>query len=271
MIGSGDDISAQTRVEIGNRLDEARRQGAIVLLAVESGSRAWGFPSPDSDFDARFVYARPPADHLVLDPHRDVIEFPVVGDIDVNGWDLRKALLLALKGNAVVVEWAKSPISYEEAPGFHGRLVELLGEIVDPARVARHYLGLARAHVGRAGSFAGDVKLKKLFYLLRPIIMLDWMAQNGFRSLPPMNLVQCLAECDLPQAVLADIEELLRKKARTRELGEGRVPQMLGRFLETRYGHHEMNQPPLLNDGKVEEERRALALAFYRREVSSLG
>ena len=81
-----------------------RSQGVIILFAIESGSRAWGFPSPDSDYDCRFVYIRRVSDHLVLQQPRDVIEFPIEGEIDAGGWDLRKALLLALGGNAVIVE-----------------------------------------------------------------------------------------------------------------------------------------------------------------------
>src|SRR6186713_193776 len=96
---------------IDDELDRIEREERVsVRLAIESGSRAWGFPSPDSDYDCRFVYVRPVADHLVLEQARDVIEFPIEGEIDAGGWDLRKALRLALGGNAVIVEWAKSPI-----------------------------------------------------------------------------------------------------------------------------------------------------------------
>src|SRR5262245_28516631 len=85
---------------------------ATVLLAVESGSRAWGFPSPDSDYDCRFIYARARDDYLALWAQRDVIEFPTDAVLDVNGWDLGKALRLLLKGNAVVIEWLTSPYIY---------------------------------------------------------------------------------------------------------------------------------------------------------------
>jgi len=82
---------------------------ADVLLAIESGSRAWGFPSPDSDYDCRFIYARRTQDYLSLFPARDVIEEPFDRVLDIGGWDLAKALRLLLKGNAVVVEWLMSP------------------------------------------------------------------------------------------------------------------------------------------------------------------
>jgi predicted nucleotidyltransferase len=261
------DFSADAVAAIRRRLDAARNLGVSILLAIESGSRAWGFPSPDSDYDCRFLYVRPLRDHVVLQPQRDVIEFPVEGIIDAGGWDLRKAILLALAGNAVVVEWAKSPYTYEERPGFRPRFLDLLAQIVDPAKVARHYLGLARAHLSRVGNLSGDVKLKKLFYLIRPIVALDWMEARGFRSLPPMNLVICLDETELPAPAAACIARMIEEKKRTREMGEGPVPSDLARYLEARYGHHEMNMPATARDAGLQISCRSLADDFYRREV----
>ncbi|TPN83739.1 nucleotidyltransferase [Mesorhizobium sp. CU2] len=261
------DFSPDAVAAIQARLDVARSQGARILFAIESGSRAWGFPSPDSDYDCRFVYIRPIADHLVLEQARDVIEFPLEGEIDAGGWDLRKALLLALGGNAVIVEWAKSPIVYEETPGFRARLRDLLGEIVDPVRVSRHYLGLARSHVGKTGSFAGEVKLKKLFYLIRPIVALDWMEQRHFVGLPPMNMVDCLAETEVPAQAASEIHRLIEKKRETREMGTGPIPAEIARYLEARYGHHEMNLAGSIRDETRQARNRALATDFYRREA----
>jgi predicted nucleotidyltransferase len=99
----------------------AEDEHAVVLLAVESGSRAWGFPSPDSDYDCRFIYARARDDYLRLYPPRDVIEFPLDRILDVNGWDLAKALRLLLKGNAVVIEWLTSPFVYAGSESFRAQ------------------------------------------------------------------------------------------------------------------------------------------------------
>jgi hypothetical protein len=107
---------------IDARLDAiAHEHHATVLLAIESGSRAWGFPSPDSDYDCRFIYVRRREDYLTLYPPRDVIEFPLEGELDVNGWDLGKALRLLLKGNAVVIEWLTSPYAYAGDASFRRR------------------------------------------------------------------------------------------------------------------------------------------------------
>jgi len=249
------------------RLDAVRSSGVRVLFAIESGSRAWGFPSPDSDYDCRFVYARPPRHHLVLEQARDVIEFPIEGEVDVGGWDLRKALLLALAGNAVVVEWARSRIAYEEVEGFRDRFIVVLDKIVDPAKVAKHYLGLAQSTKARLGSFNGDVKLKRVFYLLRPLIALDWMEHHQFSCLPPMNMMDSLAQAKIASDVVAQITELVEVKAKTRELGVGPIPAAIARYCDERYAHHELNMRSETRDQKRRSSDRALAEDFYRDEV----
>lgn len=63
------------------------RENVKVLYAVESGSRAWGVASPDSDYDVRFIYVRNQKDYLRLDEVRDVIEWQLDEVLDINGWD----------------------------------------------------------------------------------------------------------------------------------------------------------------------------------------
>ena len=85
---------------IRNKLDEIERtENVRVILAVESGSRAWGFPSPDSDYDVRFIYVRRPEDYIRLNPVRDVIEWQLDDIYDISGWDLQKALRLMHDSN----------------------------------------------------------------------------------------------------------------------------------------------------------------------------
>jgi predicted nucleotidyltransferase len=261
------EFSADAVASIRARLEAVRAEGPRVLFAIESGSRAWGFPSPDSDYDCRFIYVRPPRQHLALEQPRDVIEFPIEGDVDTGGWDLRKALLLALSGNAVVVEWANSPMVYEEIEGFRPRLLSLLEEIVDPTRVAQHYLGLARSHVSRIGGFDGEVKLKRLFYLLRPLIELDWMEQRRFAKLPPMNMLECLDQSEVEPIAADDIRSLVGLKAETREMGVGKMPPVIARYVEARYSYHAANMPNVTRDESRRRRDRALAEAFYREEA----
>jgi predicted nucleotidyltransferase len=250
--------------EIRQRLSLVKAQGVRIGFAIESGSRAWGFPSPDSDYDCRFVYMRPVADHLKLLPERDVIEFPVAGLIDTGGWDLRKALLLALKGNAVIVEWLRSPFVYEEQEGFRRRLSDLLEEIMDPVRVARHYRGLFLEHY--QDQSLEPVKLKRLLYALRPVMALLWLEKHDYARLPPMNMTEVMADLVLPDDVVGAVRGLIDRKKVTRELGTGLPPAEIAAFLKQMYDR----MPRLRSDlprREVEPGSRAAAEKFYRSEI----
>ncbi|MDJ0615145.1 MAG: nucleotidyltransferase domain-containing protein [Rhizobiaceae bacterium] len=261
------DFDPEIVAGIRQRLDNARNQGVTILFAIESGSRAWGFPSPDSDYDCRFVYVRPISDHLSLQPDRDVIEFPIECDLDVGGWDLKKALLLALGGNAVIGEWADSAICYEEVPEFRSEMKETLDQIIEPVRVSHHYLGLARSGITRHNPANGEIKLKKLFYILRPLVALQWMEQHGFAKLPPMDFNKGLAEIELDAEVRELIGELLAMKAKTREIGTGEVPKVILDYVSLRFSYFNENVPATSYDAQSKRNRTAIAQAFYENAV----
>jgi predicted nucleotidyltransferase len=246
---------------VRRRLDQVRASGVRILFAIESGSRAWGFPSPDSDYDCRFVYLRSIDDHLRLDAGRDVIEFPIDGEIDTGGWDLRKALLLALKGNAVIGEWVDSPFCYEEVDGFRPRFRALLEKIVVPAQAARHYAGLLRHHVPKDAS---DTKLKRLFYALRPALSLQYMQERDYRELPPMSISQLLEKVELDVELRAVIDDLLAMKKATREMGTGPMPAPIQHYLDAvnaRYAAMPRHRDEI--DPESIRSRHALAENFY--------
>jgi predicted nucleotidyltransferase len=103
---------------LGKLQDVEAKHDVRVLYACESGSRGWGFASPDSDYDVRFIFVRPAREYLRVMPVRDVIEETPGPVFDVNGWDVRKALQLLAKGNATLVEWISSPVMYRQDDGF---------------------------------------------------------------------------------------------------------------------------------------------------------
>jgi len=110
--------------KIDEHLAEIQSEAHVAIpLGIERGSRAWGFPSPDSDYDCRFIFVRARNTYLSLLPERDVIETPLEDNLDVHGWDIAKALKLLLKGNAVVIEWLTSPITYTADKRFRLRLL----------------------------------------------------------------------------------------------------------------------------------------------------
>lgn len=207
--------------------------GVRIPWASESGSRAWGFASPDSDYDCRFFYVRSRSAYADLWPSRDVIETPLEGLLDVNGWDLRKAVRLAVAGNATVGEWLRSPWVYAGDQAFRDDLLALVAAVTDQVRVRRHYLHVGRAQWDRAGDGAGAVRLKRVFYAIRPAITLHWL--DAHDGVPPMNLDELLAETLVPDDVRAEVEELRELKSRTRELGSAPAPRAIARWAEATF------------------------------------
>lgn len=232
-----DDFDAATVERIQARLDEVERDHRVrVLWAVESGSRAWGFPSPDSDYDCRFFYVRRHDDYLSPWRPRDVIETPLDGVLDVNGWDLIKAVRLAARSNATVLEWLRSPLAYRGQPAFAEELLDVCRDVVDHNAIRRHYFHAGRAHWNRSGAAeGGKVSLKKLFYAIRPAAALHWTRTLG-SPVPPMNLSALLEEAPPAEDVIDAITALVRAKAVTRELGEGVVPEPIRRFVLHEFG-----------------------------------
>jgi predicted nucleotidyltransferase len=229
-------LQAEAVASIDERLQAVSSQhGATVLLAVESGSRAWGFPSPDSDYDCRFIYVRSQADYLSLSPPRDVIEFPTDPVLDVNGWDLAKALRLLLKGNAVVIEWLKSPIVYAGNAEFRDEAMALAETVARAGAIARHYLHLGerqrRVHFGDARTIA----FKKMFYALRPALALRWLRLHRDSAVAPMHFPTLVRESDLGAEIVAIVEELIARKAVTRELGRGPLPPPIGALIDAEF------------------------------------
>ena len=133
----------QMREKIQAQLRRIEVQEKVrILFAAESGSRAWGFASPDSDYDVRFIYIRSQQDYLKLKPDRDVIELPLDPVLDINGWDLQKTLRLLYKSNPTLFEWISSPIIYLET-AFAGRLRNLAGNYFFPKKAIYHYISMA--------------------------------------------------------------------------------------------------------------------------------
>ncbi|MGW6123000.1 nucleotidyltransferase domain-containing protein [Nocardia sp. NPDC055165] len=210
----------------------AAEHNVSIRLAIESGSRAWGFPSPDSDYDCRFVYVAGLETYLSPWRTRDVIETPLIGLLDVNGWDLAKALRLLVAGNAVLVEWLMSPIVYRGDEAFRARLREVAREVADRDRIARHYL-----HLGARqwALFERNGGLKKVFYALRPAMALRWLREHPGAAVAPMHLPTLLAECELPVDLVAAITELTDLKSKTREMGSAAPPALITAFIDAEF------------------------------------
>jgi predicted nucleotidyltransferase len=193
--------------------DVERQHGVRVLLAVESGSRAWGFASQDSDFDVRFIYVHPTDWYLRIFEERDVIEPDCEGLLDPSGWELRKTLRLFSKCNLALNEWLNSPVVYREAEGLRPQLQALMPSFFNPIAAVHHYLSMARsAFAARDG--AGTISTKKLFYALRALFACRWIERTA--SQPPTEFER-LVEFVTDDTEKSWIAELLRQKTEGRE------------------------------------------------------
>ena len=226
-----------------------------ILFAIESGSRAWGFPSPDSDYDVRFVYAHRPEWYLSIEPGRDVIELPIEGDWDINGWDIRKSLGLLIKPNPVMLEWLSSPIRYRWDAAVCARLLEFSGRTTFGAACLHHYRNVAQKQWAKHVGDNPDVPLKKYFYILRPALAISWIRQKPTLP-PPMNMQALVEGQDLPADLVQRIEDLLVLKSAAKEIGRGarvaEVDAFIAEQVDWATAHAKAEaRPDLMDDGNA--------------------
>lgn len=215
--------------EIREKLDEIeRKEGVRILHAVESGSRAWGFASPDSDYDVRFVYVRPEADYLRIDEPRDVIEWQLDEVLDINGWDLKKALKQFARGNATLFEWSGSPIVYRTTEDWE-KIREVSRQYFSEKSAVCHYYGTANSTLQEY--LSGErVRYKKYFYAIRPLLAARYIEK--YHEAPPV-LFEELLKLELPQDLRAAVDELLEVKKSTTEKEENPQIAVIREFIES--------------------------------------
>jgi predicted nucleotidyltransferase len=222
-------------------LEELKRiekeEGVRILYACESGSRAWGFPSKDSDYDVRFIYIRPVDWYLSIYDKRDVIERPISDMLDINGWDLRKALNLFRKSNPPLLEWLQSPMPYMEKFTIADQIRRISPLTFSPKSCMHHYLHMAKGNYREY--LQGDhVKIKKYFYVLRPILACEWIERNN--TMPPIEfqeLVDSLVPAGSP--LKEAIQELLARKIAGDEMDYEPRINPINEFLEARIAYYD--------------------------------
>lgn len=222
-------LSSAMRERVLHELQRIEREHDVtVLYACESGSRAWGFASTDSDYDVRFVYVEKPDWFVQVDTPRDVIERPLDDELDVSGWELRKTLGLLRKSNPTLLEWLDSPLVYRQEATATARLRELAETFYSPPAARNHYLSMARKNF-RGYLQEESVRFKKYFYVLRPLLAVRWIDQG--RGRPPMTFSELLGTLDDP-SLLAEIDELLVLKRNADEATYGPRRPLLHAFIK---------------------------------------
>ncbi len=242
-----------------------------ILLAVESGSRAWGFPSADSDYDVRFVYIRDRDHYLSVFELRDVIETPLVYDeflkvpMDLNGWDLRKGMRLALNSNAVLIEWLASPVRYMAENRILSQLHDFVLENADISSLLYHYDRLARHAWQEIAASPDTVKLKRYFYALRPALACNWLRHHHRAS--PMNIMELLRGLDLPDSFQTQLHQLIETKRQASEADAVKRNDIFDEFIRLEL-LEQANRPAL-----KEPSRHSVTLAdrFFRDWLEDSG
>lgn len=235
-----------------NKLSAIEKENNIkILYAVESGSRGWGFASQDSDYDVRFIYANTADWYLSIEDKKDFIEVPINSLLDINGWDIRKTLLHYKKSNPTLLEWLSSPIIYRENYCTAQKLRDLLPNYFSSVTTIYHYLHIARSKFEDVMS-TDQVKIKKYFYILRPILACMWIEKKN--TMPPMEFSKLMAEQQLDEILVNEIYKLLDKKTSGLEIDIEPKSQIIIDFLGSRIEHYEQYLKTVRKDKKSDYE-----------------
>ncbi|ESP92476.1 MULTISPECIES: nucleotidyltransferase domain-containing protein [Pseudoalteromonas] len=253
-------IAPEIRHDIMTRIKNTEQEHNVkVLYAIESGSRAWGFASSNSDYDVRFIYAHPKDWYLsvMLEDQRDVIEYPIVDDIDINGWDLRKALKLLRVSNPAIGEWLQSPIVYINHNHFQTQVMALFKQYYKAERGLYHYFNMAKNNY--RGYLKNEyVPRKKYLYVMRALCAARWIER--FKSPPPIEF-EALVAAVIDDSVLFDeIQKLVVEKLHATEKALGPQIPTLNRFIEAELNHFNYQ----FNKSDVDQNTAALDKAFLQ-------
>ena len=219
---------------------QLRTRLMVPLFACESGSRAWGFASKDSDYDVRFVYCRPKSYYLSLNPRPDNVNLTLElksGDkVDVVGWDIKKFLQLVAKSNAMPFEWIFACPKYYAEPAWLAAIEPVMFEHMDVVKLAHHYRGMATKHWRRYIEGREEVTHKKYLYILRAIWNLEWYATEN-ASIAPVDLNMLLLGSNIPDDVKEETFKMIQKKIAGNELGLARPNFILDAYIADRVYH----------------------------------
>lgn len=241
-----------------NKLKEIELQkGVEILYAVESGSRAWGFASPDSDYDIRFIYKHDLDYYLSLWEQTDVIEFMTEDDLDGSGWDLRKTIKLLAKSNAPLLEWIYSPVVYYENEVFMNQMRVLAKDCFSPVACLHHYLGTTKNFMKVCEQ--EEVKLKSYFYALRTALAGKWIIERN--TFPPVDFIELLPIA--PQNIQEKVKELLDIKANQGETYLHPKEELITAFLQKTVEFNKKNAAGLESGKKISIELDA----FFKSKI----
>ncbi len=223
-------VDAATVQQVHALLDQIESdRGLRILYACESGSRAWGFASSNSDYDVRFIYSYPLREYLRLRQPVDAFDRQAPNDIDAGGWDIRKVAELMRRSNPPLMEWIDSPIVYRAESQVLAKLRELRSIYFDAKKAVFHYLSMAsQVWSNHLDGEASPVR-KKYLYALRPLACVSYIERH--RSQPPTRFEDVLGSIDWPDAVMEHVRGLVARKKANMELGAAHADVVLNAHI----------------------------------------
>ncbi len=231
--------------------DFEEEQNIRVLYACESGSRAWGFASPDSDYDIRFIYAHSKDWYLRLEDKTDFIDTFLPGDLDLSGWDLAKTLRLFSTCNLSLNEWLGSPVKYYGVKNFNDELQGFIPEFFNPKKAMHHYLSMAKK-VYAQNNDKGLIGIKKFFYVIRPLFCCAWIEREN--NMPPTEFQTMLEEGLAPNEIVSQIVEIRTRKETAIEGHKIEIDASIQQWIRKQIAHFEQHSPTLEGDSKTNWE-----------------
>ncbi|MDE5780394.1 MAG: nucleotidyltransferase domain-containing protein [Lachnospiraceae bacterium] len=219
------------------------KENVKILHAIESGSRAWGFASPDSDYDVRFIYVRPVEYYIRLEDTKDFIDWELDETLDINGWDLQKVLRHFHKSNATLFEWSNSPVIYKTTSEWQ-KIKQVSEKYFSCKSSMYHYYGTANKNYNEY-LLDDMVKYKKYFYVLRPILACKWIEDK--KCAPPV-LFSELAENVLEDGMREVVDNLLSVKMKMSESEKGRRIDELNKYISVQLSYYKEKAADMKDD-----------------------
>lgn len=235
-------------------------QGIRVLFACESGSRAWGMASPDSDYDVRFIYVRDKNWYVSIEKGKDQLPAILEGDLDIVGWDLRMVLSHIYRSNASIHGWLMSDIVYFQEDGYQEKLKELAASYLQPGHVVNHFLGICKSSLAR-GEDEGGFNLKKYLYVIRPLLAALWTLEK--KEVAPIHFDQLLEIIEGQEVVQKEIRGLLAAKGKAAEKAIIQRSPVLDDFIEKNMAYCNEQKAEI---SKIDRDIEPLNI-FFRNQI----
>ena len=207
-----------------------------IMLAVESGSRAWGFSSPDSDYDVRFVYVHKPDWYLSVFPKKDVIERMSEDRLfDLSGWELRKTLQLLYKSNPNLADWLLTDQIYIADPEFLAEIRRQQAQYYNPIQAMHHFLSIAKNHDEKYLSKNGYT-LKRFLYFVRGLLACEYIESKKMH--PPVAFEQLVDATVKDQNIKQEISKIIALKRISKESDSVAIDENLMNYALNLFEKH---------------------------------